>query len=100
MLSASPPRGPTRGCTLLLCFFWPSALWECRLRVVVITSANDLLSVDRDGPCAGKVHRLDDHHLEIVIRGVRSVYVEQEVLPLDEAAVGEINAEIALDAEL
>jgi hypothetical protein len=67
-----------------------------RGRVLVLAPAHDRHLENGDRPGAQEVHGRDDHLGEPRRRDLIAFDVEEEVPALDVAAVGEVNAEVAL----
>jgi hypothetical protein len=78
----------------------PSAPFVLFIRVLMLSAPDNFLFEDFHLPCLRQVHRLDDHQLEPLVGNRIPFQVEQEVMPFHIAAVGEINPEVKLDAEL
>ena len=70
------------------------------IRVLMFSAPDNFLFEDLHLACLRQVHRLNDHQLELLVGNRITFQVEQKLMPFHITAVGEINPEVKLDAEL
>jgi len=70
-----------------------------RSSILVLAAPDNLLPEDFHLASFRQIHRLDDHHLQLLVGDGVTFQVEQEVVTFDIAAIGEIHPKVEFDAE-